>query len=132
MKSIKYIAVFFIVLFAGCSQDWLDLEPQGVKFESNFYQSEEEIYQGLVACYSMLQPKYYSGWSSYYFLANFPSDDSEVVGGGKGDRPEYHDINEFKTLPTNTAVLQLWRRGYRPGYLRFRKGRAGGGPRSGA
>jgi hypothetical protein len=90
----------------------LDIEPKGLKFESNFYQTETEIYQGLIACYSMLQPKYFSGWSSYYFLASFPSDDSEVVGGGTSDRPEYHEINNFRTLPTNTAVLQLWRRNY--------------------
>lgn len=111
MKSIKYIIIVPLFLSAGCS-DWLEMQPVGEKFETNFYQSEQEIFQGLVACYSMLQPKYFSGWSSYYFLANFPSDDSEVVGGGKGDRPEYHEVNEFRTLPTNTAVLQLWRRGY--------------------
>jgi len=112
MKSIKYIIIVSVLLFSACSSDWLELEPVGEKFESNFYQSEQEIFQGLISCYSMLQPKYFSGWSSYYFMANFPSDDSEVVGGGKGDRPEYHEVNEFKTLPTNTAVLQLWRRGY--------------------
>lgn len=112
MKYVKYILVFSVVLATGCSKDWLEMDPVGEKFESNFYKSEQDLFQGLVACYSMLQPKYFSGWSSYYFLANFPSDDSEVVGGGKGDRPEYHEINEFRTLPTNTAVLQLWRRGY--------------------
>jgi len=112
MKYVKYILVISIILATGCSKDWIELEPVGEKFESNFYKSEQDLFQGLVACYSMLQPKYFSGWSSYYFLANFPSDDAEVVGGGKGDRPEYHEINEFRTLPTNTAVLQLWRRGY--------------------
>jgi starch-binding outer membrane protein, SusD/RagB family len=112
MKNFKYILIFTILLISGCSKDWLEIEPVGKKFESNFYQTEEEIFQGLVACYSMLQPKYFTGWSSYYFLANFPSDDSEVVGGGASDRPEYHEVNEFRTLPTNTAVLQLWRRGY--------------------
>lgn len=111
MKRYIYVSIILMVLFGGCS-DWLEMEPVGEKFESNFYQSEQEIFQGLIACYSMLQPKFFSGWSSYYFMANFPSDDSEVVGGGKGDRPEYHEVNEFKTLPTNTAVLQLWRRGY--------------------
>ena len=112
MKNIKYIIIISTVLLTGCSKDWLEMEPVGVKFESNFYKSEQEIFQGLIACYSMLQVKYFTGWSSFYFMANFPSDDAEVVGGGKGDRPEYHEVNEFKTLPTNTAILQLWRRGY--------------------
>lgn len=112
MKYVKYIFIILIILATACSKDWLEMEPVGEKFESNFYQNEQDLFQGLVACYSMLQPKYWSVWSSYYFLANFPSDDSEVVGGGKGDRPEYHEINEFRTLPTNTAILELWRRGY--------------------
>ncbi|MCB2195695.1 MAG: RagB/SusD family nutrient uptake outer membrane protein [Bacteroidetes bacterium] len=111
MKSIKYILVLIAIFSTSCS-DWLEMDPVGEKFESNFYQTEEDIFQGLVATYSMLQPKYYNNWSSYYFLANFPSDDSEVVGGGSGDRPEYHAIADFKMLPTNTAILELWRRGF--------------------
>jgi len=111
MKSIKYILLVLVFFSHGCS-DWLEMEPIGEKMENNFYQTEEDIYQGLIAAYSMLQPKYFSGWSSYYFLANFPSDDSEVVGGGPNDRPEYHAVSNFTMLPTNSAVLQLWRRNY--------------------
>jgi len=88
------------------------MDPVGEKLENNFYKTEADIYQGLIATYSMLQPKFFSGWSSYYFLANFPTDDAEVVGGGPNDRPEYHEISSFTMLPTNTAVLQLWRRGF--------------------
>ncbi len=112
MKSIKYIFITLVLLSSGCADDWLELEPVGQKLENNFYQTEGDIYQGLISTYSMLQPKYFSGWSSYYFLANFPSDDSEVVGGGPGDRPEYHAIGDFQMLPTNSAILQLWRRNY--------------------
>ncbi len=112
MKAIKILLITLLITTIGCSKDWLELEPVGEKLESNFYKTESEIFQGLIATYSMLQPKYFSGWSSYYFLANFPSDDSEVVGGGPNDRPEYHEVSDFTMLPTNSAVLQLWRRGY--------------------
>jgi len=114
----KKIMLFSLLIFfaSSCSQNWLELDPIGEKFESNYYQSEEEIFSGLVSAYSMLQPKYYSGWTSYYFLANFPSDDAKVVGGGPGDRPEYHEIAQFRTVPTNPAVLQLWRRDYYGAY----------------
>jgi len=112
MKSIHYIFITLIIISLGCSKDWLEMEPVGEKLENNFYQTEAEIYQGLIAAYSMLQPKYFSGWSSYYFMANFPSDDSEVVGGGPNDRPEYHEVSDFTLLSTNSAVLQLWRRGF--------------------
>lgn len=112
--NMKKIVLFslLIVFASSCEKDWLELEPIGQKFETNYYETEEEIFAGLVAAYSILQPKYYSGWSSYYFLANFPSDDAKVVGGGPGDRPEYHEIANFNTAPTNTAVLQLWRRDF--------------------
>lgn len=110
----KKIILFSMLVFlaASCSEDWLELDPIGEKFESNYYQTEEEVFSGLVSAYSLLQPKYYSGWGSYYFLANFPSDDAAVVGGGPGDRPEYHEIAKFETVPTNPAILQLWRRDY--------------------
>lgn len=111
MKKILLFSLLIIVA-NSCTEEWLDLEPIGQKFETNYYETEEEIFAGLVAAYSILQPKYYSGWSSYYFLANFPSDDAKVVGGGAGDRPEYHAIGEFNTVATNPAVLQLWRRDF--------------------
>ncbi|MCF8308156.1 MAG: RagB/SusD family nutrient uptake outer membrane protein [Bacteroidales bacterium] len=111
MKKIVLFSLL-IVFATSCEKEWLDLEPIGQKFETNYYETEEEIFSGLVAAYSILQPKYYSGWSSYYFLANFPSDDAKVVGGGPGDRPEYHAIGNFNIAPTNPAVLQLWRRNF--------------------
>jgi hypothetical protein len=111
MKKIVLFSLL-IILSGACTEDWLELEPIGQKFESNYYQTEEEIFSGLVSAYSMLQVKYYSGWSSYYFLKSFPSDDSKVVGGGPGDRPEYHEIAQFRTVPTNPTLLQLWRRNF--------------------
>jgi hypothetical protein len=111
MKKIILFSLL-IILSGACTEDWLELEPIGQKFESNYYQTEEEIFSGLVSAYSMLQVKYYSGWSSYYFLKSFPSDDAVVVGGGPGDRPEYHEIDDFQTVSTNPAVLQLWRRNF--------------------
>lgn len=112
MKSIKYIIIILIIVSTGCSKDWLEMDPVGSKLENNFYQTEEEIYQGLIASYAMLQTKFFGGWSSYYFLSSFPSDDAEVVGGGPNDRPEYHAIGDFSMVATNSAVLQLWRRNY--------------------
>lgn len=111
MKKILLYSLL-VLLASACSKDWLELDPVGQKFESNYYQTEEEIFAGLVSAYSILQPKYYAGWSSWYFMANFPSDDSHVVGGGPGDRPEYHEVAEFRTVPTNPAILQLWRRNF--------------------
>lgn len=112
MKTYRILIAVMFISLSSCSEDWLELKPIGQNLETNYYKTEEQIFRGLIATYSMLQPKYFSGWSSYYFLANFPSDDSKVVGGGPNDRPEYHAIAEFRMLPTNTAVLQLWRRGF--------------------
>ena len=114
MKTISNIIFLFITisLLSSCEKEWLELEPKGKKLEANFYQNEDELFAGLMAAYDMLQLKYAPPWSSYYFLANFPSDDSRVVGGGPGDRPEYHEVDQFRTTATNTAIQELWRRGY--------------------
>ncbi len=114
MKTIlKIIPLLLVLSFSSsCEKEWLELEPYGKKLEANFYNNEEELFDGLMAAYDMLQMKYGPPWSSYYFLANFPSDDSKVVGGGPGDRPEYHEIGQFETTPTNPSIEELWRRGY--------------------
>lgn len=111
--TIKIISIILVLSFSNsCEKEWLEMEPKGKKLEANFYQTEQELFDGLMAAYDMLQIKYGPPWSSYYFMANFPSDDSKVVGGGPGDRPEYHDIGQFQTTATNPAIEELWRREY--------------------
>ena len=53
--STKYILLFLALgLATSCGKDFLELEPKGTALETNFYKTQEEIFQGLVATYDVL------------------------------------------------------------------------------
>ncbi|MBN2806370.1 MAG: RagB/SusD family nutrient uptake outer membrane protein [Prolixibacteraceae bacterium] len=116
MKKIIYqIIIIFTLLTVSisCDKDWLELELTGaVPFSSELLDTDEKVFEVLCGAYDFLQVKYYSGWSSYYMLANLASDDGVPVGGGFSDRPEYWDFYQYEVTAENPAILQYWRRNY--------------------
>jgi starch-binding outer membrane protein, SusD/RagB family len=116
MKTLfKNITVLLIalVLSTSCGKEWLELELTGsLPFASESIDTDQKAFEVLCGAYDMLQVKYYSGWSSYYMLANLASDDGVPVGGGYSDRPEYWDFHYYEITSENPAVLQFWRRNY--------------------
>lgn len=115
-NKILYIFILIAILSLNYScerEEWLELDLKGREiFSSDFIDNEEAALEVLNAAYDFLQLKYYALWSSYYILAELPSDDAQVVGGGTSDRPEYWDIKFFRATPENPALLQFWRRNY--------------------
>jgi starch-binding outer membrane protein, SusD/RagB family len=107
------IIVTFLVLSTSCGKDWLELPLKGsLPFASATIDTDKKAFEVLCGAYDFLQVKYYSGWSSYYMLANLSSDDGVPVGGGFSDRPEYWDFYQYDYTAENPALLQNWRRNY--------------------
>ena len=102
-----------LLVSVSCGEDWLELELKGVQLYSpESIDTDEKAHEILMGAYDMLQVKYFSGWSSWYMIANLPSDDAVPVGGGLSDRPEYWDLHTFSYTSENPALLQFWRRNY--------------------
>lgn len=116
MKELKKISIFiFIAVFAGaCSDEFLELEPQGLRFEENFYSNPTEVYEGLNAAYDLLGQKYTGEYTyhSTYMMKNIASDDANAGGGNALDMLDWQDIDEFIPDPSNVALLGVWWRSY--------------------
>ncbi len=44
-----------LLVTASCSKRFLELEPKGTQLEDNFYKNQEQVFQGLVAVYDVMQ-----------------------------------------------------------------------------
>jgi starch-binding outer membrane protein, SusD/RagB family len=111
--NIILLSIISIMLFATCGKSWLeDVQPQGQLLENNYYQTEDEAYAGLIATYSMWRTKYFRAWSSWYIQSAIPSDDDACMGGGRSDRPEYWQMDDYKVVPENPANQEVWDRCY--------------------
>lgn len=116
MKKIiqnKYIILFVTALvLASCGKDFLELEPRGTDLETNFYQTQDEIFQALVATYDVLQWGGTEGWTMKLGLMNTASDDCYAGGSDASDQPSWVAYDNFTLDPFLGPQKGFWNKGY--------------------
>ncbi len=109
-KFILLLAVVFIL--TSCGKEFLELQPRGTKLESGFYQTEEELFEALVATYDVLQWGGTNGWTMKLGLLNAASDDCYAGGSDASDQPNWVAYDNFSLDPFIGPQLGLWQKGY--------------------
>ncbi len=88
MKSlkIKYIVIagFAFSAITSCSNDFLEVKSDGKVLTSNYYQTQDQAYSGLVAVYDAMR-KNSGGFENMITMMNAGSDDNLAGGGGATD-----------------------------------------------
>ena len=116
MKRIKKLSIYaaLAIMMGSCTGDFLELEPQGLRFEENFYSNPSEVYEGLVAAYDLVGQKYTASYTyhSSYMIRNIASDDANTGGGNFLDMLDWQEIDEFIPDPTAGTLLAHWWRSY--------------------
>jgi hypothetical protein len=102
------------VLSIGCSEDFLDRPPLDEVVSSNFYQTEEQAYEALVAVYDAMQYQSSPGvsWAPFMITADMLSDDAFAGGGDSNDGQDEDEINKFNIPPSSAIVHSLWLKNY--------------------
>lgn len=108
----KYI--FIGILFVSCSDDFLDRQPLDQVVSTNFYQSEDDATQALVAIYDALgyQSTPNVSWAPYLTMSDILSDDAYAGGGDANDGQNEDELNNFNIPTTNTIVHSIWLKNY--------------------
>lgn len=99
-------------LATSCGKDFLELEPKGTALETNFYKTEDEIFQGLVATYDVLGWEGTDGWNMVLGLLNAASDDCFAGGSDASDQPNWVAWDNFSLTPLIGPQMGLWRKYY--------------------
>lgn len=119
--KMKKIAVYTLLIgifvsINSCNKEWLELEPQGVFLEENFYQNDQQTFQGLVGAYSFLRIKLMNSPAQEYCSANllctWPSDNASVGGSGLNDRMQLQVLGTYQWDSENLPVFFTWQKCY--------------------
>lgn len=108
-SSIKIIALALgLASFAACNKK-LDQEPTASVDLNTSFQTEEEIEQGLIGCYSIM-----GGGAIYGTNYNIISELLGAAGTAEwtGTFQSYYDVQEKQMTPTNTDVSRTWSAAY--------------------
>lgn len=106
-------ALLVVLLFTGC-EDFLDLKPLDREVSSNFYQTEEQGMQALVAIYDVLTYQSSPGvsWAPIITMSDILSDDAYAGGSDANDGMDENEFNTFN-IPTSSKIAHsIWIKNY--------------------
>lgn len=112
MKAFKYKVGIIIVLIGmmSCSKSLIELDPRGTVLESNFYKTETELFQGLVAAYDPLG--FATNFTMKTGILNAASDDTHAGGSDASDQPSWVAYDKFTLDPNLGPQAGLWSKNY--------------------
>jgi len=114
----KYIfktakALLVVLLLAGC-EDFLDLKPLDQEVSSNFYQTEDQAKQALIAIYDVLTYQSTPGvsWAPFITISDILSDDAYAGGADANDGMDENEFNTFNIPTTSLIAHSIWIKNY--------------------
>lgn len=111
MKKIIIYSAAALFSFCSCGDSFLDLKPTNQILETEYYHTEDEITQALVAAYQPLQWQdcsFANQHHSFAMVSDVMGGDVRAGGGGTSDFPHFHLMRGFKATP-EIICNSLWR-----------------------
>lgn len=113
--TLLYCSVFAGLLFGAgaCKKSFLVAQPEGQAVESDYYQTPDEAFAGLVAAYNPLSWTVVSSYAPKMVLLSLASDECYAGGGSSSDNPGMQAWNTY-TLQAATPNVppDLWNRNF--------------------
>jgi starch-binding outer membrane protein, SusD/RagB family len=117
MNKFKFLAFLILsisILFTSCDKDFLDLKPLDQEVSTNFYKTQEQAFQALVAIYDALTYQSHPGisWAPFVTVSDAMSDDAFAGGSDANDGFNWQQLNTYNIPPTNPIVHATWAKNY--------------------
>jgi len=118
MKKIKKLNLFTIlligVMFFGCSEELLDVDPVNEFLSENYYQTDEQVFAALVAAYDPIGwTMAFGNWVSEVMFGEIRSDNANAGGDtSDNDQPAWQEFDDFRNTNTNTVLQPMYRKNY--------------------
>ena len=116
MKN-KFLYLLMIIgviqLNTSCKKSFLEVTPKGIILESNYYQTADQAYAGLISVYNPLGWEFTQGnYSSDLLTLNTASDECWSGGGNSSDTPVVQVMNNYTVDATTGPQAGFWSKYY--------------------
>lgn len=108
MKTNKYIiAIFMLIAFVACDDDFLEYDPLALDTTESYYMSFQNLDYTATSAYGMLCTR---DVYDVIYTIGFQSacDDSEVGGENVNDWPEFQRIDRLTHTKNEGRIYRLW------------------------
>lgn len=98
------VVLVTLVAVTSCSKDFLETKPYGKLSVDNFYKTDADAMNGIIAAYDILQWTNARDWQSVYLAKTLPSDETTCGGSSAGDQPPLQELDKFNYSAGNSVV----------------------------
>lgn len=113
MKKLLFLSL--VALAAGCSKDFLSVEPKGLALETSYYKTRDEAFAGLVAVYNRLSVETGGGDNTYSNKLgplNSAADECWAGGASPTDMATWQAWNTYTLSGAVGPQAQFWKIDY--------------------
>jgi len=110
-RKLQYIGMILILMIvsAGCTEDYLSIKPKTSFMENNYYQTEDQAFNAMVAVYDALHVQ---NWQFVPIMSDIWSDDAFTGGSSPDDMYQWQIIESNSMNGDGEATSALWNRCY--------------------
>ena len=115
-NAAKIGAVIAAVGIAAACSDYLDQPINGNLSEDEFYITEADAQNGLIAVYDTYSVAYNAVWPSMYLVREIIADDVNAGGSDGNDQAGFQQMDDFTHDSQNDQILGSWKNLWRAAY----------------
>lgn len=117
MNTYKYLIVLasLLLLFvSSCNEDLLNVEPVNEYLSENFYSTEQQVFDALIAAYDPVGWSMAFGmWVSPIMYGEIRSDNANAGGDpSNNDQPGWQEFDDLLETNTNVLLQPIYRKNY--------------------
>ncbi len=105
--KILFVLVFFMVI-TSCKKDFLETAPYGKLSVDNFYKTDADAQNAIVAAYDILQWVNARDWQSVWLAKTLPSDETTAGGSSAGDQPNLVELDRLNYSAGNPVIKDVY------------------------
>lgn len=103
MKKIAILFTCCIVFMVSCGDEFVEREPEYTIDSENYFNSEDDYYNALIAAYDLLQSTYVN-----VLLGEIASDNTLCGGESASDVIGFQQIDDMIHTPVNSNLKDIW------------------------
>ncbi|WP_010520983.1 RagB/SusD family nutrient uptake outer membrane protein [Aquimarina agarivorans] len=112
-KSILKISFLLVIIAAlgfiiSCSEEFYENELRGAEVADNFYRTDDEALQGVLAAYMTLGSSYAFIWETPWTYRSLMGDEMAAGGLARGSIAQYEIINEYNFDANNDHSSKIF------------------------
>ena len=105
---ISLVVMVVLLAMTSCKKEFLETVPYGKLSVDNFYKTDADAQNAIIAAYDILQWVNARDWQSVWLAKTLPSDETTCGGSSAGDQPNLVEMDRLNYSAGNPVIKDVY------------------------